>query len=818
MNMKTKSAICLRYGLYAILVLCGLITISLNVEAQVTISGTVIDKSTGDPLPGANLILEKSVYHAVSNLNGHFSIGKIKPGPYTLKVSYVGFGTTRMNLDLRNDTTLEISMEGVSLLGEEVNIVATRMPAKAPVTYSMITGKEIRGENLGKDMPYILQTSPSTVVTSDAGNGVGYSGMTIRGTDLTRINVTINGIPLNDAESQGVWFVDLPDLASSTENIQVQRGVGTSTNGSGAFGASINILTQALNQDPYAEIGLSGGSFNTLKSTLRFGTGLMTGKFSFDGRVSFLRSDGYIDRASTNLKSFYLSGGYFGKRTTVKLIAFSGWEKTYQAWEGVPGDSLETNRTYNPAGEYTDSTGQVVYYSNQTDNYQQDHYQLIFSQNLAKDLNLNVALFLTKGKGYYENYKQDEAFSDCGLQDPIAGGDTITSTDLVNRKMMDNDFYGITFSGNYNPGSKLKTTIGGAWSRYNGSHFGKIIWAEYAAGSTNEWNWYSNTGVKTDFNIYGKASYQIAGKVNLFADLQYRYVHYRMEGTLDDLRNVDQDHEFGFLNPKTGIFVDFSERHKAWGSFGIANREPSRNNYKDADPDHMPVPERLYDYELGYQLNLPDFTAGANLYYMDYRDQLVLTGEINNVGEAVMVNVPRSYRAGIEISAGADLFSKLQLTVTATFSRNRISGFTEYVDNYDSLWNFTGQVSQYLGETDLSFSPSVLCSGILTYKPIPSIFLTLNSRYVGKQFIDNTGNAERSLNAYFTQGFSAGYTFKPKFVKEIALTFTINNLFSSKYESNAWVYRYYQNNDHYEMNGYFPQALINFLAGIVVRI
>jgi iron complex outermembrane receptor protein len=656
------------------------------------------------------------------------------------------------------------------------------------------------------------------VVTSDAGNGVGYTGISIRGTDLTRINVTMNGVPLNDAESQGVWFVDMPDLASSTENIQIQRGVGTSTNGAGAFGASINLLTSTLNQDPYGELSVSGGSYGTLKTTLRFGTGLLASKFCVDGRLSYLHSDGYIDRAFSNLKSYYLSAGYYGKSTTLKLITFSGYERTYQAWYGVPKDSLATNRTYNPAGEYTDKSGNLAYYDNQTDNYQQDHYQLIFSQQLMKNWNFNAALHYTKGRGYYENYEQNQTFSDYGLNNVVIGDSTIYTTNLVNRKMMDNDFCGVTFSTSYNIPELFKVTVGGAWNRYYGRHFGKITWAEYASNGDNDRNWYYNTGLKTDFNLYAKATWQVQKKLSLFTDLQYRHVGYKMEGTLDDLRSIDQDHLFNFFNPKAGLLLTLSNRHNLYASFGIANREPSRNNYKDADPDHIPAPERLYDYELGYNMTLPRFTLNTNVYYMNYSDQLVLTGEINNVGEAVMVNVPHSYRLGLEISAGIDIFRKLQWNVTATLSRNRILDFTEYVDSYDSTWTFTGQQSTQLGETNLSFSPDILLGSVLTYKPMSNLSLSLNSRYIGKQNIDNTGNPERTLPGYFVNGFSAGYSFKTKLISEIGFNLAVNNLFNVKYESNAWVYQYYYNNQHYESNGYFPQALINFLFGITLKI
>jgi len=789
-----------------------------SVFAQLSISGTVVEKSSGKPLTGAHIRSEKNNLSVLSDATGQFKIGGLKDEKYSLKVTFVGFQSQRVEFVLRQDTAIGFSMESVAILGEEVNIVATRAQPQQPATYSMVSGNEIKSVNLGRDMPYLLQTTPSLVTTSDAGNGVGYTGMNIRGTDLTRINVTINGIPVNDAESQGVWFVDLPDLASSTENIQIQRGVGTSTNGAGAFGASVNIKTSDLKQEPYGELDLAAGSYGTFKSTLRFGTGLINEKISVDGRLSFITSNGYIDRASSNLKSYFLSAGYFGKNTTLKLLTFSGFEKTYQAWEGVPKDSLLTNRTYNPAGEYIDKSGQIAYYDNQTDNYQQDNYQMIFSQRILKNWNLNLALHYTKGRGYYENYDQSASFNDYGLNDVIVGNDTITNTDLVNRKILDNDFYGFTFSSNVSVGKNLKMTVGGGWNQYYGRHFGKIIWAEFASDGNNEQDWYYNTGLKNDFNVYSKFTYSPVDLISFYADLQYRYVGYKMSGTLDDLRSIDQQHQFNFINPKGGLFVQINEKHQAYFSFGMTHREPSRNNYKDADPERIPTYETLFDYELGYHFGIPSFHANINAYYMAYSNQLVLTGEINKVGEAIMVNVPHSYRLGIEVTAGLELFKKLQWNITATLSKNKIKDFTSYIDNYDSTGSFTGQVSEYLGETDLSFSPNIILGSVLTYTPLTSLSFALISRYTGQQYIDNTSDKSRSLGSYFVNSFSASYSIKLKPFKEIGFNILVNNFFNQKYESNAWVYQYYYDNVHYEVNGYFPQAPINVMFGITLRI
>jgi iron complex outermembrane recepter protein len=785
--------------------------------AQVTVTGIIRDRDKGNPLSGGNLSIEKSYMSTFSDAKGHYSID-IKPGRYYLQISYMGYQTIRKELNLLRDTVINFEMVTNILLGEETNIIAIRAQSKTPATFSMLDAKEIKESNLGTDLSYILQSTPSVNVTSDAGTGIGYTGISIRGSDLSRINVTLNGIPLNDAETQGVWFVDLPDLASSTENIQVQRGVGTSTNGPGAFGATINIQTSTLNQDPYAELNASGGSFNTLKSTFRFGTGLIKNKFEVDGRASFLTSDGYIDRASGRLKSFNISGGYFGKKTTIKFNVLSGMEKTYQAWEGVPKDSLATNRTYNPAGEYKDKEGTILYYNNQTDNYQQDHYQVMFSQKIGKSFNLNSAFAFTKGRGYYESYKPDEALSSYGLENVSVGDSIITNTDLINRKLLDNDYYCITVSGNYQKNEKLKVSIGGVWSQYYGKHYGKIIWAHYASNGDIDRNWYYSTGLKKDFNIFLKCNYEVIKRMNLYGDLQYRYVYHNIQGTLDNLNPINQIHKFNFFNPKAGVYFEISNKQSAYFSFGVANREPNRNNYEVADKDHMPTSERMFDYELGYNLKFSNFHASINLYYMNYKDQLVLTGQINNVGEAIMVNVPKSYRMGIEITTRAILRKWINWNLTATLSRNRIKSFTEYVDTYDSNYTFTGQEKHNLGETNLSFSPSVLLTNVFTFHPVEKLSLSFTSKYVGDQNIDNTSSSGRMLHSYFVNGVSAGYTMKTKLFKEIGFQFALNNLFSYKYESNAWVYPYYYKGQEYIDNGYFPQALINFLVGISIKI
>ncbi len=793
------------------------LAICMQGSSQVTVSGTIRDHDSGKPMAGAHLTVEKTFISAASADDGMYRIRVVKPGSWTIKISYMGYQSLTGIYRLVHDTVIDFSMETSAILGEEVNIIATRAQEKTPTTYSTMNQTDIEKNNLGQDLPFIIENTPSVVVTSDAGTGIGYTGINIRGSDLTRINVTLNGIPLNDAESQGVWFVDLPDLASSSGSIQVQRGVGTSTNGAGAFGASINIQTAPFHQDAYGEINSSAGSFNTFKNTFRFGTGLIANKFAFDGRISRITSDGYIDRAFSKLTSFSLSGGYYGKKTTLKFVVLSGYEKTYQAWNGVPKDSLGTNRTYNSMGGYIDKNGNLVYYDNQTDNYAQTHYHLLFSQEITRFFNLNAGLHYTKGSGYYESYDTAQSFSSYNLHDVIIGKDTIRQTNLINRKWIDNDFYGITFSGNYHRGDNLKITVGGAWNHYYGKHYGKVIWAEYASDGDIGRDWYYGTGTKTDFNIFVKATYKVFNRFNLFADLQYRNIYYKMDGILENLNTLDQVHTFSFFNPKAGIYYTLSDKQDVYLSFAVGNREPNRNNYEVSEPGNIPAHETVHDWELGYDLKLLNFRAGVNLYYMNYLNQLVLTGKINSVGEAIMTNVPHSYRAGIEITAGANVFKWLGWDISSTLSMNWIKDFTEYTDVYDASWNFTGQQVNYLGKTDLSFSPGFILQNNLNFIPVKNLSLALTTRYVGRQFIDNSSNTERVLNAYLVNNVMIGYSIKTKWIREIGFSLAVNNIFSNKYETNAWVYPYYQDGILYTSNGYFPQALINFLFGISLR-
>jgi len=770
--------------------------------AQFSVSGIITDSETSDPLLGAHVVV-KGTYRAVSADNkGYYKIDKLKKGSYTLIVSYVGYQTLEKEIKIKSNERLNFTLQTRPVLEDAVIIKATRADEKSPYTYTNISRKNINNLNLGQDLPVLLEFSPSIVTTSDAGNGIGYSGMRIRGTDMTRINVTINGIPYNDPESHGVFWVDLPDFASSVDNIQIQRGVGTSTNGAAAFGASINIQTTKMSTESYGEIQSSFGSFNTLKNTLLFGTGLINGKWSIDGRLSKINSDGYIDRASSDLKSYFITGSLYGKNSLLKVNMFSGKEKTYQAWYGVPKDSLETNRTYNP---YT--------YENQTDNYQQDHYQVIYSKDIRKDLNVNIALFYIKGKGYYEAFEEDATLTDFALEPVITGNDTITDSDIIQQKWLDNDFYGATYSLKYKR-SKTEYILGGAVNKYVGDHFGEVIWAQHAGNSEIRHRWYDNQGVKTDFNIFGKTTVSLHEKLNLFVDLQFRSAKIQMDGIHDDFRNLSQEHTFNFINPKLGCFFVVNEKHQTYFSFAISNREPSRTNYRDADNGYQPKSEKLLNYELGYNFRTQRILLNLNLFHMSYKDQLVLTGEINNVGAAIMTNVPESYRTGLELSLGLKLAQKIHWQTNMSLSTNKIKNYTEYVDNWDT-WT---QIANYLGETDLSFSPAVVSGSIIEYTPFKGFQVQFLSKYVGKQFIDNTSSDERSLDPYFVNNVKFSYSVKALSFEEIQINFLFNNIFNVLYENNAWAYRYYESGTFKVLDGYFPQAGRQFFCGIILKL
>lgn len=801
---------------------------SFSLFSQFTISGKVSD-SDNLRLVGANVILKGTHIGVVTDWNGQYSIPNLKQGKYLVEISYLGYEIEMREVQIDNDFNLDIILNQSALLAEEVIVIATKPGNTSPVAFSNVTGEELKSNNLGQDLPYLLSLTPSMIVSSDAGAGVGYTSFRIRGTDANRINITVNGIPMNDAESHGVWWVNMPDFSSSLENVQVQRGVGTSTNGAGAFGATINMQTSTVEKEGYGEVSSSLGSFKTFKNTVKVGTGLIGEHFAFDLRLSKINSNGYIDRATSDLKSFYFSGGYYSKNTIIKANIFSGKEKTYQAWWGVPKVRLENDlegmQRYEDHYLYTseetehminsDSRTYNYYtYDNETDNYQQDHFQLFYSQKIGENINLNTALHYTYGRGFYEQFRNDDEFADYNLPDVILGNDTIRSTNLVRQKWLNNDFYGGTFSLSYNKGP-LNTVLGGAWNQYDGRHFGKLIWGQFLDKTPKDYEWYRSNGLKTDYNMFIKANYRITNVVNLFGDLQHRSIVYEIDGIDDDLRNITQQHTFNFFNPKFGLIMYPGSNQQAYVSFAIANREPSRSNFTDADPDgQTPQPERLYDYEAGYLYKNLSFSFGANLYYMDYKDQLILTGEINDVGTALMINVDKSYRAGIEIFGGVNLTDNISWDANTTISRNIIMDFTEFVDDWDN----GGQQEIFYNKTSIAFSPEFLATSKFTFAPIKNLNVNLISQYVSRQYIDNSASEERMLDPYFINNVRIAYNFSMKSsIKQIEISMLLNNILSEKYETNAWTYSYLLGGERFAMDGYFPQAGINFLAGVNMR-
>jgi iron complex outermembrane receptor protein len=795
--------------------------------AQFTLKGTVKNE-TGERLIGANLAISNSFNGTTTDLNGAYLFKNLKAGNYQLTISYLGYEKQTQEVKLTANQTLDIILKQDFILAEEVLVSANRVKEKTPVAYTTVEKSEIKDKNMGQDIPYLLGLTPSFVATSDAGTGVGYTNFRIRGTDLNRINVTVNGIPMNDAESHGTWWVDIPDIASSTDNIQIQRGVGTSTNGAAAFGATINLQTTTINREASAEYSTAAGSFGTVKHSVGVSTGLIKEKFSFDARLSKVSSDGFIDRAASDLKSFFVSGGYLTANTILKFNVFSGLEDTYQAWNGVP--SVRLNNDLPGMQRYADHylysqkqvdemiasnsrTYNLYTYENEIDHYQQDHFQLLFSHKINQLFSLNASLFYTPGKGYYEQYKANQKLADYLITPPIIGTETIKKSDLIRRKWLDNDFYGMTFSLNRKQETS-EFTFGGGYNVYDGNHFGKVIWMRNAGSTEMNHEWYRGTGLKKDFNLYAKYNYELVENLNLFADLQYRKIDYTIDGTDDDLRDLKQSHKFEFFNPKVGVYYQVSDKQNLYANFARANREPNRDNYVDADPKgKQPDYETLNDFEVGYKYNASRFALGANAYFMSYQNQLILTGEINDVGAPIMVNVDNSYRAGLELMAGMKLTEKLKWDLNLTFSKNKINDFTDFVDDWDN----GGQIATNLGTTNLAFSPDVIANSQLSWMAAKGLNISLQSYSVSKQYIDNTSSEERKLDGYLLNNLKFTYRVPQKFAGEFNLHLLVNNLFNTEYENNAWVYSYVLGGERFAMDGYFPQAGINFMAGLDIK-
>ncbi|KGK29260.1 TonB-dependent receptor [Cellulophaga sp. E6(2014)] len=711
------------------------------------------------------------------------------------------------------------SLEGKKVVLDEVFVSAIRVTKATPVTFSNLTKEQIKPRNLGQDIPILMNFLPSVVTTSDAGAGVGYTGIRVRGSDATRVNVTINGIPYNDSESHGTFWVNMPDFASSTESLQLQRGVGSSTNGAGTFGASLNVLTDAISQDAYAQISSSIGSFKTLRNTLKFSTGLLNDQIEISGRLSQINSDGYIDRATSDLESYFLQAAYKDENTLIKALLFGGHEVTYQSWYGTPlarinndaqgvEDFIVANGlTESEAENLRNSDRRYNYYTyeNEEDNYKQNHAQLLWNETLNENWSTNLALHYTKGSGYFEQFKEDDDFDTYGFTPITVDGEEVNSTDVIRRRWLDNDFYGTVFSANYRK-ENVDLILGGGWNKYEGDHFGEVIWARYASTSNIRDRYYDDNSTKSDFNIFSKINYKLDDQWSLFGDLQYRTVGYQANG--DETGIVDDT--FNFFNPKAGITFDLNSNNNFYFSYAVANREPNRNDYESGNPK----PERLNDFELGWRYISNTLQLNTNVYYMGYKDQLVLTGALNDVGAPLRENVGDSYRLGVEVEANVSLGAKFAFRPNITLSANK---------NKDFVFQRDGEL-QNLGDTEIAFSPSVIIGGAMVYMPTDNLQLSLLGKHVGEQYMGNIDASKSKLAAYSQFDFNVQYEIVTNsFIKSIVLSGLVNNIFNELYESNGYFFTFDDTwstpgvTTTIEGAGYYPQAGTNFLVGATLN-
>ncbi|WP_224491230.1 TonB-dependent receptor [Robertkochia flava] len=766
--------------------------------------GTFQDQ-TGEPVPGVTVKVKNSNAGTQTDADGRWELF-LASGTYDLVFYYSSPQPLYRSVAVNGDTRLDIRLREKDVLLDEVLVSAVRADRESPVSYSDLSAEEIAPRNLGQDIPILMNYMPGVVTTSDAGAGVGYTGIRVRGSDATRVNVTINGIPYNDAESQGTFWVNLPDFASSVESLQLQRGVGTSTNGAGAFGASLNLLTDAITEEAYAQISAAGGSFNTLRTSLRFSTGLMNDHFEVYGRLSQIQSDGYIDRASSDLDSYFLQGSYVDENTLIKVLLFGGKEVTYQAWYGIEDpEILENDRTFNIAGAIYNEAGEIVdFYDNEVDNYKQDHAQLHWNQQWGPYWSSNFALHYTYGRGYFEQYRQDDDFATYGFEPLQVNGSLLTTTDLIRRRWLDNDFYGTTFSVHYQK-DRLRIITGGAWNTYKGDHFGEVIWARFASQSDYKDRYYNDNSDKTDFNLYGKVNYRLENGLGFFGDLQYRRVSYAANGNETGL----VDDTFNFFNPKLGLTYRIDDANQLYASYARANREPNRNDYESGNPR----PEKLNDIELGWRLQKSKLQLNTNVYYMRYKDQLVLTGALNDVGAPLRRNVGDSYRLGLEIDATLRLADQWVLRPNLALSDNR---------NLDYFFERDGALEE-LGNTHIAYSPGIIAGNMLTWFPTDRFQVSLLSKYVSEQYLGNIDAESSKLDDYFVNDLNLQYVVDTGgFFDTVTFSGLLNNIFDVEYISNGYFYTYdVQNPDGstetFSGTGYYPQAGLNFLVGVDLK-
>lgn len=787
-------------------------------KAQFAINGFVSSPEK-KPIPFSVVGIKNTFLSTQANAEGLFSFKNLRPGTYVLVTKCVGYKPKTDSIDVKGDMAIEITLTQSDVSLDEVLVNSTRVDNTSAFAHSDLSAEDIKKQNVGQDLPYVLNSIPSVVINSDAGNGVGYTGMRIRGTDGTRINLTINGVPVNDAESQGVFFVNMGDISSSANSIQVQRGVGTSVNGAAAFGASINMQTNQLREKPYAEINNSIGSYNTVKNTIAAGTGLINNHFTFDARASRINSDGYIDRASSRLTSYYISGGYYGKKSVLKAIMFSGQEKTYQAWNYVLQDSLKAgNRTFNSCGMYYDANGNIKYYDNETDNYKQDNYQLHFIQTINSRLNVSLTGHYTAGKGYYEQYKQGQTLAAYKMPDVITPNDTLTTSDLIRRRWLDNDFVGVLGNINYSPVSKLNFVLGGGYNSYIGRHNGEVIWAQFADPANFKPRYYDDKATKTDGNVYLKTTIKPTSKFTVFLDLQYRAINYSFTGFDTSRVNTElQDASYGFFNPKLGLNYLLTPNTNVYASYGIANKEPNRNDFTQSTALSRPKPEQLNDLEFGVTHRFRHVNIGLNFYDMEYKNQLVLNGQINDVGAYNRVNVEYSYRRGVEAELSADITKYFTFNGNITLSQNKVRNFTEFIDSSDVNYTVFTQYKKTYSLTDISFSPNLIAAANLIFRPLRNLEIAVLNKYVGRQYLDNTSDADRSIHDYFVTDLRLNYTIRTRLIKEINLIGVIYNISNTVYETNGYNYSFYSGDQLYKQNYLAPAAPTNFMVGLNLK-
>ncbi len=808
--------------------ICGLLLVPLVGFSQ-TIKGSVTDQD-GEALYGVKVSVLDTYLGTYSDPEGKYQLKNVPNEKVLLSFELDGYEPVIEEAEVsNNEIVIDVSLSNSVLRLNEISVIHLKANEKTPTTYKDLDKEAIDKRNFGQDLPMLLRFTPSTVSTSDAGAGVGYTGIRIRGVDPTRTNVTINGIPLNDSESHGVFWVNMPDFVSSAQSIQVQRGVGTSANGAAAFGASINVNTNKLQTKAYGEIDNGYGSFNTWRHTVKAGTGLINNKFSMNARLSKISSEGYIDRASSDLKSFYLDGTWQGKKSSLTANIFSGMERTYQSWYGTPQSVVEGNEAdiiayadrnfiFGDDRENLLNSGRTYNfytYENEVDNYQQDHYQLHFRHRFNPRLKLNLKGHYTRGRGYFEQFRNDDDLSDYGLEPVVFTNDTVTSGDFIRRRWLDNHFYGGIFSLNYHKG-KFDLTAGGGANQYIGGHFGEVIWAEFASNSELGTEYYNNDGNKFEAQSYAKATFR-QNRITYYADLQFRHIAYEFLGVDEvngSLQEVTQDATYNFLNPKAGLMIDFNSSNNAYLSVAMANREPVRADFRENTPENRPQSEQLINLETGYRYKSRKFIANANFYYMLYQDQLVLTGQINDVGGYTRTNVENSYRAGIELDAGYSLLRNVSIAGNLTLSQNKISEFIEYVDNYD----VGGQDEIVHTNTDLAFSPNIISALGIDYRPVKGLEIGITTKYVGQQFLDNTSSEDRKIDAYNFSNLRLSYTLKDVVFKEMTIGVQVNNLFDQLFENNGYTFGYVAGGTRTIENFYYPQAGRNFMTRLTIKL